>query len=67
MCQQCEALNINGVPYHEIGCLDDWLHAWTSEPLPRLCHECGRQFRPDNQYQYFCDDNCKLAYHSLTT
>ena len=59
MCNSCEALTINGVYCHEIGCPD----AWQDEI--RECLECGQDFKPETRYQTCCDDSCYAAYNNL--
>lgn len=59
MCNSCEMLNINGVPCHEIGCPDAW------KDYNRECKWCGREFKPEDRNQYFCDDSCYRAYHGI--
>jgi hypothetical protein len=55
MCKSCEVLYINGVKCHETGCPDAW-----HDDL-RECKWCGGQFRPDDQYQRYCDNDCYRA------
>lgn len=48
MCNQCDAITINGVYCHEHGCPD----AWKSEL--RECRECGERFKPEDRGQRKC-------------
>jgi hypothetical protein len=50
MCQQCNAVRVNGVLCHEHGCPD----AWKDET--RKCRLCGDSFRPTYRNQDTCDD-----------
>jgi hypothetical protein len=59
MCNSCEALTINGVYCHEIGCPD----AWQDET--RECRWCGREFKLEEKHQTCCDDSCYAAYNGL--
>jgi tRNA(Ile2) C34 agmatinyltransferase TiaS len=56
MCEQCEAVRINGVLCHEHGCPD----AWKDEK--RECKWCGSQFNPEGRNQYFCSEDCAQDY-----
>lgn len=58
MCKSCEALIINGVYCHEIGCPD----SYTTET--RECKWCGQEFRPESQWQTCCCDDCHESYYS---
>ena len=58
MCNQCEALTINGLYCHEIGCPEAW------KDYPRTCKWCGSKFTPEESSQYFCDDSCAESYNS---
>jgi len=51
-CNSCEALTINGVYCHEIGCPDAW------RDYKNECKECGTLFTPDYKGQQYCDDSC---------
>lgn len=53
MCQSCEALMINGVLCHEIGCPDAWRDS------TRSCKWCGQEFKPDHRDEAYCTDDCK--------
>lgn len=50
MCASCQMLNINGYNCHEPGCPDAWKDA------DRECRECGCDFKPEDRYQWDCDD-----------
>ena len=56
MCDQCEALMINGVYCHEAGCPN----------IRALCDECGQEtdetYNPNNHSTRFCSDDCYMAY-----
>jgi hypothetical protein len=65
MCEQCQALNINGVPTHEQGCPNSWLHPWTGRPYLRECKECGGEFVPRDRYQTCCDEECWAHYFGM--
>jgi len=56
-CQSCEALTINNVYCHELGCPDAW------RDYTRECRECGGAFKPENADQVFCDGNCAAAWY----
>ena len=58
MCDQCEALMINGIYCHEHGCPD----AWKDEI--RECKWCGTEFEPEEQHQEFCEESCAESYCS---
>lgn len=57
-CASCEALMINGVYCHELGCPD----AWKDEV--RECKWCGRAFKPKEKPQHCCTKQCERAYSS---
>jgi hypothetical protein len=59
MCQSCEVLNINGLNCHETGCPDAW------KDYKRKCKWCGQEFKPEEKYQDYCDNNCYCAYNGL--
>jgi hypothetical protein len=59
MCQSCQALRINGVLCHEIGCPDAW------KDYSRECKNCGCNFRPEESDQQFCDEGCAASYWGL--
>ena len=48
MCDSCEALMIQGVHCHEIGCPDAW------KDQVRECKWCGDNFIPEERYQVYC-------------
>ncbi len=58
MCNSCEALTINGVYCHEHGCPD----AYQTEV--RECQWCGSEFKPDERWQLFCDEECAISYNA---
>lgn len=58
MCNQCEALMINGVYCHEIGCPNSWMGEI------RECKWCGNEFNPLCQEAEFCGDDCRISYYS---
>ncbi len=55
-CDSCEALVINNIICHEIGCPEAW------RDKTRECKWCGSKFKPEYEWQQFCDDNCAEAY-----
>ena len=55
-CDSCEALMINGVYCHEIGCPDAW------QDYLRECKWCGSESKPVDRYQDCCDDECAESY-----
>ena len=57
MCNSCEALMINGVYCHELGCPDAW------QDKIRECKWCGQDFKPEHSGQTCCDDTCHAAYN----
>lgn len=59
MCQSCEAVRINGVLCHEIGCPDAW------RDYSRDCQWCGATYMPDDQDQLCCDEACAAAYYDV--
>ena len=58
MCDQYEAMMINGVHCHEIGCPV----AWRDEI--RECKWCGTEFVPEEQHERFCCADCAMVYNS---
>lgn len=56
MCISCEALRINGVLCHEIGCPDSWKNTI------HHCKWCGSVFIPEHSHDQFCDPSCAAAY-----
>lgn len=67
MCDQCEALMINGVGCHEQGCPNGWTDPATGIGRPRECKWCGSEFIPESSDQEFCDNNCDCYYHNVPT
>ena len=57
MCQSCEALMINGVYCHEIGCPDAW------KDYQVECYECGFEFQPEFKGQMICNE-CQSEYEA---
>ena len=57
MCDQCEALMINGMYCHETGCPDAW------KDYNRECKWCGSEFKPDDKDQEFCEESCAASYN----
>lgn len=55
MCNQCEAVMINGILCHETGCPD----AWKDEV--RECKWCGTKFKPETKGQKYCSDECNIT------
>jgi hypothetical protein len=62
MCDQCEAMMIQGVYCHETGCPNSDLDA-NGNPYPKECEWCGAEFVPDFKGQSFCQENCQANYH----
>jgi len=58
MCDQCEALMINGVYCHEHGCPDAW------KTQKRECDWCGTEFIPEDKDQIYCSPSCIACYYS---
>lgn len=56
MCDQCEALMINGVYCHETGCPVAW------RDYKNECDWCGSMFKPEVKGQRFCEDRCAESY-----
>lgn len=56
MCDQCEALTINGVYCHEQGCPLAW------KDHNRECRWCGSDFKPKEEYQRCCCQDCSDNY-----
>ena len=52
MCEQCEALIINGILCHEHGCPDAW------KDYKRECTWCGQEFMPEYKDQTHCSEQC---------
>jgi len=61
-CDQCQALVINGVPCHEIGCPLDYINLFTGNFYIKECEWCGSDFEPDFKDQGFCDESCAEIY-----
>ena len=59
MCKSCEAVSINGVNCHDIGCPDSWMDK------PYECKECGFEFIRENRNQWFCSDHCVNMYNGF--
>ena len=57
MCQQCEVIYINGIKCHEQGCPIAW------QDYTRECKWCGQDFKPEEQQQQCCDNECAGAYY----
>ena len=57
MCTSCDALTINGVYCHELGCPDAW------KDYDVECKWCGGTFKPEYSGQLFCSDYCEAAYN----
>lgn len=57
MCQSCEAVRINGVLCHELGCPDSW------KDYRRECRWCGTGFYPTEPDQWFDEESCAEAYN----
>jgi len=49
MCNQCQALMINGVYCHEIGCPIAW------KDYSKECDSCGCDFKPEEKHQTYCE------------
>ncbi len=55
-CDDCEALAINGVGTHELGCRSSWIDPATGDGYPTPCWECGCDFIPSEQRDGTCAD-----------
>ena len=62
MCDQCEAMTINGVACHETGCPRSWCDAAIGEPIPAECDFCGSEYTPEDADQRFCSPCCAASY-----
>lgn len=58
MCQSCEALTINGLLCHEIGCPDAW------RDYKNECAWCGTKFTPEYKGQKSCSEDCAHDYNT---
>ncbi len=58
MCKSCQALMINGIYCHEIGCPDAW------KDYKRECRWCGKEFQPEEKFQDCCSADCAECYYS---
>ena len=58
MCNSCEAVMINRVLCHEIGCPDRW------RDCSKECKWCEQVFKPEEKYQEFCSTDCAGDYNS---
>ena len=58
MCNQCDALTINGVYCHETGCPDAW------KDYNLKCKWCGASFKPEDEEQTCCSEDCAETYYS---
>ena len=58
-CQSCEMISINGMACHETGCPDAW------RDRPRVCRECGFDFRPTERVQMYCSPCCAAAAYGM--
>jgi hypothetical protein len=63
MCDQCNAMMLQGVACHETGCPNSWKHPATDEPYPIDCVWCGRPFTPETKDDRFCDDSCAESFY----
>lgn len=57
-CDQCEVLFINGIKCHENGCPDSWKDSILD------CLWCGTEFKPEENGQALCSDECAADYWS---
>lgn len=57
-CDSCQVLVINNHICHEHGCPE----AYKDEV--RECKWCGSNFKPENNDQQFCCDDCNEAYYN---
>lgn len=57
MCVSCEALMINGVHCHELGCPDMW------KDYQVECKSCRTLVWPEDKGQQFCSDDCAKFYY----
>lgn len=58
MCNSCEALMINSIYCHEIGCPETW------KDYQRECKWCGQSFRPKEKHQTCCNESCTESYYN---
>lgn len=58
-CPDCEALMIDGVYCHELGCPS----AWKDKKIE--CKNCGTIFTPDEKHQKFCSQECYWSYWGI--
>jgi hypothetical protein len=63
-CDSCEALAVNNVATHELGCPKSWINPATNIPYDVECGWCGSDFIPENPNQKFCDDDCAESFNS---
>lgn len=59
MCEQCNAVMINGVYCHEQGCPDAW------KDYKKECKWCGQEFKPEWKEQICCCADCTVAYSGM--
>ena len=52
MCQSCNAVSINGLYCHELGCSDSY------KTEVRVCFFCGQEFTPEFKTQKECNQDC---------
>jgi len=56
MCDQCQAVTINGVGCHETGCPNSWKDPATDQPYLKECFVCGCDFSPEDAENTVCRD-----------
>ena len=58
LCKHCDALVINGIKCHEIGCPVAW------QDSERECKWCGISFKPQEKNQDCCSEECAKIYYN---
>ena len=59
LCDDCDALNINGILCHEIGCPSAWKN------YNKKCRWCGTTFLPKEKDHEFCCVDCHNDYYGI--
>jgi hypothetical protein len=62
-CDSCEALAVNNVATHELGCPRSWINPATNLPYDKDCAWCGQDFTPESKNQECCDDDCAESFY----
>ena len=58
-CDSCNAIMINGIFCHEIGCPDAW------KDYKKKCKNCGKEFKPKEKFQDCCTKGCYKEYWNV--